>query len=182
MARATPIMEETSRFLSYVLRHAPDTIGLELDAQGWAFVDDLLAKSAAAGRTIDRAMLLTVVETSDKKRFTLSADGRRIRAAQGHSIAVDLGLEPATPPAVLFHGTADRNVESIRAEGLKPGERRKVHLSLDEATARAVGRRHGRPVVLRVDAARMHADGLPFWRADNGVWLTDAVSPPYLIL
>jgi len=128
----------------------------------------------------DRDQLLEVVATSDKKRFTLSADGCSIRAAQGHSVAVELGLAPREPPDVLFHGTATRFVAAILAEGLKPQGRLQVHLSADEATARAVGQRHGKPHIFRVDSAAMHARGLRFFQADNGVWLTDAVPPEYL--
>jgi putative RNA 2'-phosphotransferase len=173
-------MKELSKFLSYVLRHDPQAIALELDANGWADVDDLIAKAQAAGKPLDRNTLLTIVETSDKKRFTLSDDGSRIRAAQGHSIEVDLDLHPMIPPAMLYHGTAATNIETILSEGLKPGERQKVHLALDEHTAEVVGQRHGKPVVLRIDAAGMHAHGLAFWRADNGVWLTDHVPPQFL--
>lgn len=173
-------MKEISKFLSYVLRHEPEAIGLELDDNGWADVDELLAKAQAAGRGFDRATLEQVVATSDKKRFTLSDDGTRIRAAQGHSVEVDLAIAPMVPPAMLFHGTAAATVAAIMAEGLRPGRRQKVHLSLDEDTAVKVGQRHGRPVVLRVDAAGMHAQGLAFWRADNGVWLTDHVPPQFL--
>jgi putative RNA 2'-phosphotransferase len=170
----------TSKFLSYVLRHAPDSIGLTLDPNGWVDVEELLARARAAGQALDRATVDEVVATSDKKRFTISADGTRIRAAQGHSVSVDLGLDPATPPSVLFHGTAVGNLDSIRRDGLRPGRRQKVHLSPDEATAVRVGQRHGKPVVLRVDAGGMHARGLPFWRAENGVWLTDHVPPQFL--
>jgi putative RNA 2'-phosphotransferase len=173
-------LKTTSKFLSYVLRHGPDSIGLTLDENGWASIDDLLAKAAASGRAIDRATLLEVVATSDKKRFTLSPDGIRIRAAQGHSVAVALGLEPAFPPDTLYHGTATRFLEAIRAQGLKPGERQQVHLSADAATARAVGARHGKPVVLRVAAGAMHEAGMAFFRADNGVWLTDHVPAQFL--
>jgi len=175
-------MKQTSKFLSLVLRHAPERIGLVLDAQGWTSVDDLIAKANAAGVALDRAMLLEIVATSDKQRFTLSADGMRIRAAQGHSVEIDLDLEPALPPAILFHGTARTNVDAIRAEGLKPGRRRHVHLSPDMETARRVGMRHGTPVIFEVATARMHADGFTFWQADNGVWLTDHVTPAYLTL
>lgn len=173
-------MTEISKFLSYVLRHAPQSIGLTLDTNGWADVDELLVKAGVSGWDFDRAALGQVVSTSDKQRFTLSDDGSRIRAAQGHSVAVDLDIAPMAPPAMLFHGTAVRNVEAIMAEGLRPGQRQKVHLSLDEATAAKVGQRHGKPVVLRVDAAGMHAQGLSFWRAENGVWLTDHVPPQFL--
>jgi putative RNA 2'-phosphotransferase len=172
--------KEISKFLSYVLRHAPETIDLRVDAHGWADVDELLAKAKKAGKRFDLDMLRAVVAENDKQRFTLSADGRRIRAAQGHSIAVDLGLAPSTPPAVLYHGTASRNLDSIFADGLEPGRRRQVHLSLDPETAKKVGERHGKAIVLTVDAARMHEDGFQFVQADNGVWLTDRVPAKYL--
>ena len=171
---------ELSKFLSYVLRHAPESIGIRLDDHGWVDVDELLAAANRAGRPLDRQTLAAIVAESEKQRFTLSEDRRRIRAAQGHSIAVDLGLAPSEPPERLYHGTATRFLEAILAEGLKPGGRRQVHLSTDVATATNVGRRHGEPVVLLVDSARMFADGLGFWRADNGVWLTDFVPPSYL--
>ena len=171
----------TSKFLSLVLRHAPERIGIVLDAQGWTDVDALIAKANAAGVALDLATLREIVGTSDKQRFTLSDDGTRIRAAQGHSVEIDLDL-PAIPPALLFHGTARENTAAILAEGLKPGKRRHVHLSLDVETARRVGMRHGTPVIFHVDTARMHADDLPFWQADNGVWLTEYVPPAYLAL
>lgn len=172
--------KDTSKFLSYVLRHAPESIGLALDAQGWASVEDLLARSRAAGRELDLDTLRRTVAESDKKRFTLSADGLRIRAAQGHSVEVDLGLAPSAPPDLLYHGTATRNLEAILAEGLVPGQRRQVHLSSTRETARAVGQRHGKPVVLAVASGRMQADGIAFHQAENGVWLTDRVPPGYL--
>ncbi len=172
--------KQTSKFLSLVLRHAPEHIGIVLDEHGWTDVDTLIAKANAAGVGLDRTTLLEIVRTSDKQRFTLSADGARIRAAQGHSVGIDLDLAPSVPPAILFHGTARTNVDAILAEGLKPGRRRHVHLSPDEETAHRVGMRHGAPVIFRVDTARMHADGLIFWQADNGVWLTDGVAPAYL--
>jgi putative RNA 2'-phosphotransferase len=174
--------KQTSKFLSLVLRHAPERIGLVLDVQGWTSIDDLIAKANAAGVALDRNTLIDIVATSDKQRFTLSPDGTRIRAAQGHSVEVDLDLSPAVPPAVLFHGTARKNVDAILAEGLKPGKRRHVHLSPDTETARRVGMRHGAPVIFEVDTAHMRADGLVFWQADNGVWLTDFVAPAYLML
>jgi putative RNA 2'-phosphotransferase len=173
------VSKETSKFLSLVLRHAPERIGIVLDAQGWTNVDDLIAKAAAAGVALDRATLKEIVATSDKQRFTLSDDGTRIRAAQGHSVEVDLDLASAIPPAILFHGTARDNTTAILAEGLRPGKRRHVHLSPDVETARRVGMRHGSPVIFHVDTARMHADGLMFWQADNGVWLTADVPPIY---
>ena len=173
-------MSETSKFLSYVLRHAPQSIGLQLDKGGWADIDALLAAAASKGRKLSRASLTDVVAADDKQRSTLSEDGLRIRAAQGHSIDVDLGLAPKVPPAILFHGTAGRFLSSILAEGLRPGQRQKVHLSAEIETAVKVGRRHGRPVVLEIDAARLHGDGHPFWLAENGVWLTDRVPPDRL--
>jgi len=172
--------KEISKFLSYVLRHAPETIGLRLDANGWADVAELLAKAKKAGKRFDLDTLREVVAENDKQRFTLSEDGRRIRAAQGHSVAVDLGLAASEPPALLYHGTASRNLDAIFAEGLKPGRRQQVHLSLDRETALKVGQRHGKPTVLTVDAGRMHRDGYSFVRADNGVWLTDHVPAGYL--
>lgn len=174
--------KEISKFLSYVLRHAPDSIGLSLDANGWAEVDELLARAGTAGRRIDPATLRAVVAQSDKQRFTVSEDGRRIRAAQGHSIAVDLDLEPSEPPQRLYHGTATHNLDAILAEGLRPGRRQHVHLSPDVETARKVGARHGKPAVLAVDTAAMHRDGHRFLRADNGVWLTGSVPAGYLAL
>jgi putative RNA 2'-phosphotransferase len=173
-------LKSKSKFLSYVLRHAPDSIGLTLDANGWADISDLLTKAAASGTSLDGATLEAVVATSDKKRFTLSADGSRIRAAQGHSVTVELDLAPTTPPETLYHGTATRFLGAIRLEGLKPGSRQQVHLSADEVTAMAVGQRHGKPVVLRVAAGAMHTGGHVFTRADNGVWLVDAVPPQFL--
>jgi putative RNA 2'-phosphotransferase len=170
----------TSKLLSYVLRHRPDSIGLQLDAQGWTGVDALLAALQAHGHDVDRALIERVVADNDKQRFAFSADGTRIRASQGHSVAIDLGLAPSAPPPVLYHGTATRFLKAIMGEGLRPGARRHVHLSADPATATTVGARHGFPAVLRVDAARMDADGHLFYVSDNGVWLTDAVAPRYL--
>ncbi len=172
--------KETSKLLSYVLRHAPESIGIVLGEGGWTSVDELVAKAQRAGHLIDRETLEAIVAESDKKRFTLSTDGQFIRAAQGHSVAVELGLAPATPPEFLFHGTGSGAVDEILTEGLKPRSRQHVHLSGDEDTAKAVGGRHGKPVVLRVAAGRMRADGVLFWQADNGVWLTDHVPPTYL--
>ena len=174
-----PIVD-TSKLLSYVLRHRPDSIGLNLDAQGWAGVDDLLACLCAHGKPVDRVLLERVVRENDKQRFELGDDGRRVRASQGHSVPVDLGLPPVVPPPVLYHGTAARAVDAIRREGIRRGRRTHVHLSADEATARSVGQRHGAPVVLRIDAGRMHRDGHTFVRAANGVWLVEAVPPDYI--
>ncbi len=172
---------EISRFLSFILRHQPDSIGLQLDAQGWADVDELLAKARRNGKSISRELLQHVVETNDKKRFTLSDDGQRIRAAQGHSNAtVQITYEPQTPPATLYHGTASRFIAAIMREGLKPGSRHHVHLSADLETARKVGARHGKPVLLQLDVEAMLAAGMEFYCADNGVWLSAQVAPQFL--
>jgi putative RNA 2'-phosphotransferase len=169
-----------SKFLSFVLRHKPDAIELTLDPQGWASIDELIERGNAAGTQFDHDELLQVVETNDKKRFSISADGRRIRAAQGHSVTVELGLSPQEPPPVLYHGTATRFVESILSAGLKPQARQQVHLSANEATAHSVGQRHGKPVILKIEALRMHAQGSKFYLTDNDVWLTDQVPPEFL--
>lgn len=163
-------MVRTSKMLSRALRHRPEEFGLRLDAGGWADVDALLR---ACGLT--REELHRVVRENDKQRFALSEDGRRIRAVQGHSVAVELGYAPSTPPPVLWHGTHEGAVESILREGLKKGRRQYVHLSGDFETAVRVGRRHGRPVVLRVDTGRCLLRGLEFYLAPNGVWLVDRV-------
>jgi putative RNA 2'-phosphotransferase len=169
-----------SRFMSLVLRHEPERIGLALDGQGWASIADLVERAAAHGIPLTRELVQEIVATSDKRRFAVDAAGERIRANQGHSVDIDLGLEPAEPPAVLFHGTAEAALEAIRAEGLKPGERQHVHLSPDEATAIKVGRRHGKPVVLKVQSGRLWTSGAKFFRSANGVWLTDAVPPEFI--
>jgi putative RNA 2'-phosphotransferase len=171
---------EISKFLSHVLRHAPETIGISLDANGWVDIADLLSKSKKAGKRFDRATLELVVAENDKQRFTICDQGLKIRAAQGHSVAIELGLAPQEPPAVLYHGTASHNLPSIFGNGIRSGRRQKVHLSSDEETAVSVGRRHGKPVVLRVKTGEMYQDGQFFWRADNGVWLCDHVQPKYL--
>jgi putative RNA 2'-phosphotransferase len=169
-----------SKFLSLVLRHKPDEIGLILDPQGWASIEQLIEKANAAGAQFDRQDLIRVVETSDKKRFSVSADGLNIRAAQGHSVSVELGLVPQEPPKVLYHGTATRFVDSILSEGLTSQNRQHVHLSIDEATAQRVGQRHGKHYIFRVDTVAMRADGFNFYQAENGVWLTDQVPPRFL--
>ncbi|KUH38706.1 MULTISPECIES: RNA 2'-phosphotransferase [Streptomyces] len=169
---------KVSKYLSRHLRHEPERIGLVLDAHGWVPVDDLLHALARHGVPLSRAELEHVVASSDKQRFAL--DGDRIRANQGHSVEVDLALPPAEPPAYLYHGTVAASLDAIRADGLRPMGRHHVHLSPDRETARRVGARRGRPVVLAVDAAAMHRDGHVFRVSANGVWLTDAVPPRYL--
>ncbi|MFE1203402.1 RNA 2'-phosphotransferase [Streptomyces sp. NPDC058762] len=169
---------KVSEYLSKHLRHQPERIGLTLDEGGWVEIDTLIAAAAAHGFRVTRDELHHVVATNDKRRFAV--DGTRIRASQGHSIDVDLGLPPATPPPYLFHGTVARHLEAIRSEGLRPMNRHDVHLSPDRATATRVGARRGRPVVLSVDAAAMHRDGHVFRVSANGVWLTKAVPSRYL--
>ncbi|GAA0901920.1 RNA 2'-phosphotransferase [Streptomyces thermoalcalitolerans] len=169
---------KVSKYLARHLRHQPERIGLSLDEGGWVEIDTLLAAAAAHGFPISRAELDHVVATNDKRRFTI--EGTRIRAAQGHSIKVDLALPAATPPPYLYHGTVTRHLNAIRAEGLRPMRRHDVHLSPDRETAIRVGARRGRPVVLTVNAAAMHRDGHVFRVSANGVWLTKAVPPRYL--
>ncbi|MEV6499475.1 RNA 2'-phosphotransferase [Streptomyces prunicolor] len=169
---------KVSKYLSKHLRHQPERIGLTLDEAGWVEIDTLIAACAAHGFRFDREELDHVVATNDKRRFAI--EGTRIRASQGHSIEVDLGLPPATPPPYLFHGTVARNLDAIRAEGLRPMNRHAVHLSADRETATRVGARRGRPVVLSVDAGAMHKDGQVFRVSENGVWLTEAVPVRYL--
>ena len=171
-----------SKFISLVLRHEPERIGLTLDPEGWASVEDLLAKAAAAGRAFSRDCLQEIVETSDKQRFALSEDGLRIRANQGHSIEVELGLPVVAPPDVLYHGTATRFSEAILRSGLERRARHHVHLTQDIDTAVSVGQRYGAPVILRIDARRMAEQGHEFRCSANGVWLVDHVPPEFLEL
>ena len=169
-----------SKFLAKHLRHAPEALGLTLQPGGWVAVDDLLAACDRAGFTITYDELLECVETNDKKRFSFDDTGDLIRANQGHSTPVDLQLQENQPPEVLYHGTVERFLVSIMAEGLKKGKRHHVHLSKDTETARKVGARRGKPVILRVDARTMHIEGFKFFLSVNGVWLTDSVPPAFL--
>ena len=169
-----------SKLLSWALRHAPTEAGIALDEAGWADVDALLKALAARGERVERDLLDEIVATNDKRRFTFSSDLARIRASQGHSVAVDLGLAPSAPPERLYHGTVARFLPAILEEGLRPGARRHVHLSATPEVAVEVGRRRGEPVVLAVAAAAMARAGCPFYRSDNGVWLVDAVPPEHL--
>jgi putative RNA 2'-phosphotransferase len=170
----------TSKRLARVLRHAPESAGVTLDDGGWVGVPALLDGLATHGAPLTRAELEHLVATSDRQRFELDAGRDRIRARQGHSVPVDLGLEPVQPPAVLYHGTPGRNLDAILAEGLLRGSRHHVHLSPDRATAMRVGSRRGPAVVLAVDAGGLWRDGHVFLVTGNGVWLTDVVPPGYL--
>ena len=171
---------KVSKYLSRHLRHRPERLGLALAPGGWVEVEALLAACAAHGMPLAREELEEVVARNDKRRFAFDATGERIRASQGHSVPVDLGLEPEVPRGPLFHGTGAGRLAAIRREGLRPMGRHHVHLSPDRETATRVGARHGPPVVLEVDAPAMARDGRVFFRSENGVWLTDEVPPRYL--
>lgn len=170
---------QTSRYISLILRHKPETIGITLDEHGWADVGELIA---GVGRThpLDMALLEEIVRTDEKQRYSFNGDKTLIRANQGHSIPVDVELSRLEPPSVLYHGTGQKYVPSIDRQGLLPKSRLYVHLSADEDTAAKVGRRHGEPVIYAVQAGRMSADGYPFYRSVNGVWLTKEVPTEYL--
>ncbi|HWY76129.1 MAG TPA: RNA 2'-phosphotransferase [Verrucomicrobiae bacterium] len=168
-----------SKFLSLVLRHEPGKIAIELDSAGWVAVSQLLSACAEHGFSITREELDFVVANNDKKRFAFSEDGRRIRASQGHSVEIELDYQPTTPPEVLYHGTASRFLPSIQSQGLLKGQRNHVHLSQDAKTAIAVGRRHGKPVVLKIRAGEMNRAGHSFFLSANGVWLTEHVPPNF---
>ncbi|GAA2269487.1 putative RNA 2'-phosphotransferase [Streptomyces ruber] len=167
-----------SKYLARHLRHQPGRIGLTLDVGGWADIDSLVEAAAAHGFRFTRADLDHVVAVNDKRRFAV--EGNRIRASQGHTVEVDLGLSPAVPPPYLYHGTVARQLPGIRAEGLRPMSRHAVHLSPDRETATRVGARRGRPVVLSVDSGAMHRAGHVFRVSANGVWLTDALPADHL--
>lgn len=176
-----------SKFLSLVLRHKPETLGLNMDSEGWVDIDELIReynvyqKSGKFGLVpLAKDILDEVVATNDKKRFAYSADGWRIRASQGHSIEVDLKLVPKTPPEYLYHGTATRFVNFILSDGLKKMKRQHVHLSQTEETASKVGCRHGKPQVLRVRSGEMAKDGIKFFLSDNNVWLVESVPVKYI--
>jgi len=170
-------LKSISKFLSYVLRHHPESINLELDKNGWAEVSDLIRKAQNKGKSINNTLLDEVLQQGGKRRFVLSEDGKYIRAGYGHSIDVDLQLEPREPPEHLYHGTADRNVASIKREGIHSANRNFVHLSAKESDARDVGSRHGSPVILAVNAADMHKAGHQFYQSESeaGIWLTTTV-------
>jgi putative RNA 2'-phosphotransferase len=172
--------KKVGRFLSYVLRHRPDGIGLQLDENGWADVDELIGRAKGACPEISREMLDEVVRVDEKQRFALSEDRKRIRANQGHSIPIDLGLDPTEPPEFLYHGTATRHLAGIRKDGLRCMERQYVHLSLDVKTATEVGQRHGEPIILKVKARELWNEGQRFYLSPNGVWLTDDIPAEFV--
>ena len=169
-----------SKFLSLVLRHQPDKIGISLDESGWIDVDVLLAAMKRHGKTMSRDTLEMVVETNDKQRFSFDETGTRIRANQGHSVKIELGYQAAVPPEILFHGTPRQSVDSIAREGLKKMQRHHVHLHVDEETSITVGRRRGTPVLLKVRSLEMHQAGCEFFVTPNQVWLTESVPAEYI--
>ena len=173
-------MKETSKLIALVLRHKPETLGLSLDEHGWVSTADLIEKLNDS-KPFTMEMLEEIVRTDNKQRYSFNEDKTRIRANQGHSIPVDLELLPLEPPAILWHGTGEKYVESINRQGLRKQNRQYVHLSDNLETAITVGRRHGKPVVYEIDAARMYQEGFKFYRSENGVWLTDAVPAEYFI-
>jgi putative RNA 2'-phosphotransferase len=174
--------KSTSKFLSLVLRHQPQLIGIELGAQGWVNIDELLKQANAHGNDISLEQLHYIVDTNSKKRFAFDETGRKIRASQGHSVEVELGYQPRIPPAILYHGTGEKSVSSIQATRLEKRDRQHVHLSRDVETAIQVGSRHGKPAVFNVLAGEMHKNGYVFYLSENKVWLTDVVPVEFLKL
>lgn len=172
---------KVSKLLSFILRHKPEAIGVVLDNGGWVDVDTFLACLQASGKTVTRQVLESVVETSTKQRFALSADRQQIRANQGHSVDIDLQLPTLPPPGRLFHGTATRFLDAIQKEGLRRQKRHHVHLTVSQDVAISVGARHGTPIVLTIDAKAMHDCGYEFFLSANGVWLTSHVPSKYLL-
>lgn len=173
-------MEKLGRFLSLVLRHKPQAIGITLDEHGWADVAQLIQKMNENGKAIDIQTLEKIVAENDKKRYAFNEDHTKIRANQGHSIDVNLQLEQKIPPAILYHGTAERFLKNIFAVGLQKMTRQYVHLSKDTETAFKVGKRHGKAVILKIDAQKMYEHGYSFYLSENGVWLCDTVPSQYL--
>ncbi len=166
--------------MSLVLRHKPGEIGLQLDENGWARVDELISKMNVKGIIVDHEFINRIVETNDKKRFAFNDNKTLIRASQGHSIDIELNLPEAVPPDVLYHGTTEKYLENIFNEGLKRKSRQHVHLSITPETAKTVGSRHGKPVVLSINAKAMHEAGLKFYLSENKVWLTGSVPVEFI--
>lgn len=171
---------QISKFLSLVLRHQPETIGIQLDENGWTDIGTLIEKAGNQGMKFDREILFHVVDTNAKKRFAIHPTLDKIRASQGHSVDVQLGYIHQKPPEILYHGTSEKSVPSILSSGLEKRDRQHVHLSKDTETALKVGQRHGKPVIFRVLAEKMYLDNFEFYLSDNGVWLTDNVPSEYL--
>lgn len=177
-------LERLSKFISMILRHKPQVIGITLDEHGWTDVDELIKGINETGEEIEfsKDTLETIVKTDKKQRYSFSQDKTLIRANQGHSIPVDVELEKKEPPKVLYHGTGVKSVKAIQEQGLLPMERLYVHLSIDVKTATNVGKRHDTPVIFQVNAEQMQKDGYDFFQSVNGVWLTKEVPAKYLEL
>ncbi|TDG36366.1 RNA 2'-phosphotransferase [Pedobacter changchengzhani] len=175
------IVKGISKYLSLVLRHAPETIQLKLDENGWALVDELIEKLNLSGQQIDLSLLKYVVENNDKKRFTFNEDETKIRANQGHSIDIELALDAVEPPEILYHGTVAKYLDNIKIEGLQKMSRQHVHLSKDKETAIIVGSRRGSAQILSINATQMYKDGYKFYLSENKVWLTDVVPAKYIV-
>jgi putative RNA 2'-phosphotransferase len=176
-------LTKISKFLSLVLRHSPETIGIKIDYQGgWTDTAILIQKINQNGKYhIDMQILEEIVRTDEKQRYSFNPDKTKIRANQGHSIPIDLDLKEQIPPEILYHGTATRFLQEISEKGLKPMSRHHVHLSKDEETALKVGKRHGKPYILKIKSGEMHQKGFKFYLSDNGVWLTEQVPSEFLI-
>lgn len=173
-------IKSTSKFLSLVLRHSPETIHLKLDENGWANVDELITKCNQHQKKLDLELLNIVVETNDKKRFAFNENKTKIRASQGHSIEVELNLKETLPLEFLYHGTIEASIDGIKEKGLQKMSRQHVHLSKDKETAIKVGSRRGKPIILKVEARRMQEEGFKFYLSENEVWLTDEVPAKYI--
>ncbi|MBQ9063744.1 MAG: RNA 2'-phosphotransferase [Eubacterium sp.] len=181
MSRRADKKNNTSRFISLILRHKPETIGITLDEHGWADVQELIdGINHSGGHFLDMEGLEEIVRSDEKQRYSFNEDHTLIRANQGHSIPVDVELEEKTPPDVLWHGTGEKYVDSIDAQGLIPKSRLYVHLSSDVETAMKVGSRHGRPVIYEIDCKQMSQDGYRFFESANHIWLTKKVPVKYL--
>ena len=178
--KATNTYVKLSKFLSLILRHKPETIGIQLDENGWTDVQILLQRIQQSGKSIDLKTLQAVVANNDKKRFAFNDDSSKIRANQGHSLKIELGYTPQTPPDILYHGTVERFLKSIFQTGLDKRQRHHVHLSADVTTANIVGKRRGNPVILRINSAQMHADNFLFYLSKNEVWLTERIPIKYI--
>lgn len=175
-----PELIKISKFLSLILRHKPESIGVSMSPHGWVKIDELIKADQQHRIHLTKKLIDEVITTNDKQRFTYSTDGESIRANQGHSINIELELKPSKPPKILYHGTASRFMENIRKKGLLKMNRQHVHLSLLKKTAYDVGKRHGKPIILIIDAQTMTKDGYDFYLSQNGVWLTEHVAPQYL--
>lgn len=170
-----------SKFICLILRHKPNTIGITLDRNGWANTQELLNGLNTAGKSINMEQLITLVNTDNKNRFSFNLDKSKIRANQGHSLSVDLGLTESVPPDLLYHGTSEKFIDSIKQNGIQKRTRQHIHLSTDIEKAIAVGKRHGNPVVLKINTKQMFLDGYKFYLSENGVWLTDNVPYQYVL-